>query len=305
MKIAIIGAGAMGCLYACLLSKNNEVSLFDVNSETVERINCDGIKMQSPDGDEKVFGIKAEKSGSVSCPYELVILFVKDTVSEIALKQNTNLIGKESILLSLQNGMGNYEIMERFTDRDRILLGTTKHNCVTVAPGTIYHSGAGVTHIGSPSGNEKAAEKICSTFSDCGIDTAVCPDVKHLLWEKLFINMTINSVTALLDCKISVMAETPFAESLIRSIVSEAVAVAGCDGEKFDSGEVTSDVINTSKILGTGKASMCQDIEHKRRTEIDFINGAVVSLGKKYGIPTPVNSAIVNLIHLKESTYNI
>lgn len=304
MKIGIIGAGAMGCLYASMLSGENDVKLLDVNEQAVKAINDHGIIVSSKESNEKkVCKVEAYFSGKYKDKLDLLIVFVKDTATRNALKSNAALIKDDTLLLSLQNGLGNFEIMEEFADKSRILLGTTKHNCVTLNLGEIYHSGEGITHIGSPDGNKEAADRISEVFNKSGIETEACKDVKRLLWQKLFINMTINSVTALLDSHISVISESISASSAAKKLIDEAVAVAKADGEEFDGDSVYKDVIDTAKVLGTGKASMCQDMENKRKTEIDFINGAVVKLGKKYGIETPNHSLIVDLIHAKESLF--
>lgn len=304
MKIGIIGAGAMGCLYACLLSGENDVVLLDIDKNTVDAINRNGIFMKEKGSDaERNYKIKAEISGEAKGCFDLIIVFVKDTATRAALVCNKQLISADTVLLSLQNGLGNFEIMQEFADESQILLGTTKHNCVTLAPGKIYHSGSGVTHIGSPTGNVTAAEKTAAAFGKSGIEAEECDNVKHLLWEKLFINMTINSVTALLDAHISIVSENEHVRKIVGGLLSEAVAVAAKDGVKFDFDSVYNDVINTAATLGTGKASMCQDMENKRKTEIDFINGAVVRLGEKYGVETPYHTMITALIHAKESLF--
>lgn len=304
MKIGIIGAGAMGCLYACLLSEKNDVVLLDIDKNTVDAINRDGVFMKETNSDaEKNYKLKAKISGKAGGPFDLLIVFVKDTATRAAVACNQSLISDDTVLLSLQNGLGNFEILEEFAHKDQILLGTTKHNCVTLGAGKIYHSGAGVTHIGSPSGNQATAKRIVAAFSDSGIESEACDNVKCLLWEKLFINMTINSVTALLDAHISVVAENEHARKVVAELLSEAVAVAAKDGAEFDYDTVYNDVINTAAVLGTGKASMCQDIENKRKTEIDFINGAVVRLGEKYAVETPYHAMITALIHARESLF--
>lgn len=303
MKIGIIGAGAMGCLYASLLSNENDVILLDVSKETVSAINNNGVLLKEVNGVERVYDLKADFSGQYNGKLDLIIVFVKDTAGKAALSSNKNLITDETLLLSLQNGLGNFEIMEEFADKKQILLGTTKHNCVTISPAEIYHSGSGITHIGSPSGNDEAVETVSEVFNKSGIGTVICQDVNRLLWEKLFINMTINSITAFLDAKISVVVDNENTSNVVAKLLKEAIAVANADGEKFDFDKVYSDVMSTAETLGTGKASMCQDIENKRKTEIDFINGAVVKLGKKYGIETPYHEMIVNLIHAKESLF--
>ncbi len=300
MKTAIIGAGAMGCLYACMLSEKHAVTLFDISREVVGAINTHGILCHEADGSERVFRVHARCDSDDTERFDLVILFVKDTVSESALAGNRGLIGKHTILLSLQNGMGNEEIMEKFVPRDGILLGTTKHNCVCTAPGEIYHSGAGVTHIGSPAHNRAMAEGVAEAFAACGVESEVCDNVRRLLWEKLFVNMTINPLTALLGTTIGALAENPFLREVAHDLLVEATAVAAADGEAFDAEELYVNLIRTAEVLSTGKASMYQDILNKRRTEVDFINGAVVRLGKKYGVPTPLHEQIVRLIHAKE-----
>ena len=183
---------------------------------------------------------------------ELLILFVKDLYSESALETNRALIGAHTRVLSLQNGMGTEEILRKFVPGERVLLGTTKHNCVTKAPGEIYHSGAGITHIGSPAGSDAAAAPVVAAFAATGIETAYCPGVRHLLWEKLFVNMTINPVTALLDCPIGVIGENPHARALAAALIDEAVAVAAADGEMFDAAAIKESLWHTARALATG-----------------------------------------------------
>ena len=299
MKIAIIGAGAMGCLFACLLD-NYEVTLYDVSPVAVERISRDGILLQEPDGTESRHRIPIRFSGEGQEPQDLVILFVKDTAGEAALRANLGLVGKDTVLLSLQNGMGNFEIMQRYVPAERILLGTTRHNCVTRAPGVVYHSGAGETQIGSPTGDFAMAEATAAVLSSDASAVVACPDVKRLLWAKLMLNMTVNPMTALLDSTLGFAGENPHAQSIIRMLVAEAVAVAAADGVTFDAEAVISSIIQSARALATGRASMCQDIRAGRCTEIDFINGSVVRLGRQYGIPTPCHELMVDLIHARE-----
>lgn len=301
MDIGIIGAGAMGCLYACLLSRQHRVTLYDVSPTVVEAVQRDGITLCEPDGSRSMHRIPIRFSGQgVSAP-ELLIVFVKDLYSAAALEANRALIGPRTNVLSLQNGMGNEEILRQFVPAAHILLGTTKHNCVTKEPGVIVHSGAGITHIGSPDGCEETAASVVAAFTAAGIETAYCPGVRRLLWEKLFVNMTINPVTALLDCPIGVIAANPDAQALAAALIDEAVAVAAADGESFDAATIKDTLWRTAEVLSTGRASMCQDLEHGRPTEIDFINGAVVRLGERYGIPTPTHQTLVRLIHTREA----
>ena len=299
MKIAIIGAGAMGSLFACLL-KNSDVSLYDVNPAAVAHIRENGILLKEPDGSEIRRRPPIFFSGENGGPQDLVILFVKDTAGDAALRANLGLIGGDTLLLSLQNGMGNYEIMRKYVPENHILLGTTRHNCVTEAPGVIYHSGAGVTQIGSPSGDDRLCESVRKALDSDSLEVVACGDVKRLLWTKLMLNMTSNPITALLDCTLGFHGENPHMRRITEILVDEAVAVAAADGVKLDTDDVLTSIAATSHAVSTGYTSMCQDIRAGRHTEIDFINGSVVRLGKKYGIPTPCHELVVNLIHARE-----
>ena len=301
MNIGIIGAGAMGCLFASLLSSSHRVTLYDISRVTVDAVNLRGIRVEETDGDSEIFRIPAKLGGRDEEAKDLLILFVKAAATRSALAANRALFGEGTVLLSLQNGLGNEEVIETFFPREKVFLGTTKHNSVTTSPAEIFHSGAGVTVIGSPAGDEAGAKRIVDAFRSAGIETVFSPDVKRLLWEKLFVNMTINPITALLDKKIGFVAESAFAGELARVLISEAVAVARADGEEFSADELTRSVLHTANLLSEGKASMCQDIEKGRPTEIDYINGAVVRLGEKYNIPTLTHDAIVRLIHAKEA----
>ena len=299
MKISIIGAGAMGCLYACLLD-HLDVALYDVNPATVDAIHREGIHLLEADGTESVHHVPISFSGEGAVAQDIVILFVKDTAGEAALRANLGLIGKNTILLSLQNGMGNLEIMEKYVPANQILLGTTKHNCVTRTPGVIYHSGSGETQIGSPSGDLTQAKTVASALRTDRLEVTACSDVKRLLWTKLMVNMTANPVTALLDSTLGFCGENPHTQSILEMLIREAVTVAAADGVSFNADEVVHSVIGTMVALSTGRASMCQDIRAGRLTEVDFINGAVVRLGRQRGIPTPCHELMVQLIHARE-----
>lgn len=300
MEITILGAGAMGSLYAAILSKTNTVSLVDSYAPVVDAINKNGITVQEQSGEVLKAKVPATLSGEKTNAPELLIVFVKSTATEAALKENTGLIGENTVVLSLQNGLGNDETLKKFVPETRIVLGTSRHNSVVTGLGEIFHSGAGVTTIGGKA-DETTLCKIKEAFNASGLECVVEKDVKHLLWSKLFVNMSINAVTAVLDTEIGKINDDVFERKLAESIIKEAVLVAKADGEEFDAETVINSVMQTALKLCHGKASMCQDMERGRKTEIDFINGAVVRLGKKYGIATPVNQTVCLFVKAKEN----
>ena len=302
MKIAIIGAGTMGCLFGSFLSEKHEVIMLEQNPERIDALNRHGVTVEEMDGSKHHFSVKAVSSGMPIPEVELVIVFVKATVTETALSANRGLFSEHTDVLTLQNGLGNDEIFEKFVSKEHIFVGTTRHNCVVTGADSIFHSGNGVTKLGSLSGNSERAKQIAAAFAECGDDMMFCENVRRLLWEKLFINMTLNALSSVLECRLYEIYDNPHTWTLTGRLVNEAVEVAAADGEVFDRDLVLSSIKTLCEDAKNGFASMVQDRRAGRKTEIDFINGAVVRLGKKYGIPTPVNETVVELVHAYEES---
>lgn len=276
--------------------------MLEQNSERIEALNHSGVTVEQADGTKRTFPMHAEKSGNKIGEIDLVIVFVKATVTEAALSSNRTLFGPDTDVLTLQNGLGNDEIIEQFVEKKHIFVGTTRHNCVVTGSDSIFHSGDGITKIGSLSGETDGARRLAELFCACGIDTQHCEDARRLLWEKLFINMTLNALSSVLECRLYEIFVNPHTWALTDKIVEEAVAVAAADGEFFEKEAVLASIQKLCEDAKNGFASMVQDRRAGRRTEIDFINGAVVKYGRKYGIPTPVNETVVGFVHAFEES---
>lgn len=303
MKIGILGSGSMGSLIASYLIKKNEVIMIDAFKDIVDKINESGLEIIHPDNSKVSFKTKAFLSGECNEKVDLLIAFVKSTTLDNAFKENQKMIDENTIVLSLQNGMGNDAVISKYVNKKQILLGTTKHNAHVLNMGVVKHSGAGITHIGSIDSNYELALKVSDELNRCGFETTAEENVNHLLWEKLFVNITINSLTSILGVTMDFLGYDSPIDNAVSNVLKEAIAVAKADGEEFDYDEIKKSLYElTEKYIG-GKASMLQDTEKKRLTEIDVINGAVVTIGRKYNIPTPVNETIVSLVHSKEKLY--
>lgn len=303
MNITILGAGSMGSLIGSYLAQKHDVTLIDYFGKIVDHIKDNGISIIEQDNSSKHYKPNAYLSGTSDKPCDLLIIFVKDIATDNALKENKNIINDDTIVLTLQNGMGNDEIIKKYVDEKNILLGTTKHNAHTLEYGVIKHSGSGITHIGSLVGNYELAEKIARILNEVGFETEASKSVNHLLWEKIFVNITINALTCILETTMDFMNYDSPLDAAVSNVLKEAIEVAKADGEEFDYKTIKKQLYALTSTYIGGKASMEQDVELKRKTEIDFINGSIVRLGKKYGIPTPVNETIVSLVHSKEKLY--
>lgn len=304
MKIVIIGAGAMGCLYGAYLSQKNEVIMLDVFEPQVESLNKIGITVLEEDGTENHFkNIVAMKSGDCDVVADLVIVFVKSTFSESALESNKKLFGEHTIVMTLQNGAGNDRKISKYVSPENVIIGTSKHNSVNMGDGKVRHSGTGVTTIGSNYDNTEILEKIKNVLAESGFNTEISDDIQRIIWSKLFVNLSINTFTAITRSPIGSMIENKYAWDFAEKMICEAVDVAEADGTHFSYMEVLNMVHHVCEDAGKGYSSMYQDVTRCIPTEIDAINGAIVEQAKLYNVPAPYNTLIVDLIHAIEGAY--
>jgi len=277
MKIVVIGAGAMGCLYGAYLSGENDVTMLDVYEPQIASINELGITVAEPDGSENLYKkIKAMKSGEYQDIADLVIVFVKSTFSESALEANRNLFGEHTIVMTLQNGAGNDRKIEKYVSKENIIIGTSKHNSVNLGNGKISHSGNGLTTIGSNLGRIPALDSVYEILSRSGFDTEISDDIQRIIWSKLFVNLSVNTFTAITRSPIGSMIDNKYAWDFAEKMICEAVDVAEADGTHFSYMEVLNNVHQLCKDVGKGYSSMYQDVVRCIPTEIDAINGAIV-----------------------------
>lgn len=304
MNIVVIGAGAMGCLYGAYLSRTNQVTMLDSYQPQVDAIREHGITVVEPDGTEQHFeGIQAYLSGTYQQPADLVIMFVKSTFTEAALAANKALFGPDTVVMTLQNGAGNDRKIAAYVQPEKIVIGTSKHNSVNLGGGKVRHSGAGVTTIGSNSHATEVLKQIAAAMAEVGFEVEVSDDIQRIIWSKLFVNLSINTFTAITRAPIGSMIENQYAWDFAEKMICEAVDVAEADGTHFSYMEVLNMVHHVCEDVGTGYSSMYQDVKRGVKTEIDAINGAIVEQAKLYNVPAPYNSLIVDLIHAIEGAY--
>lgn len=304
MKIVIIGAGAMGCLYGAYFSKKNEVIMLDSYSPQVDAINENGVTVLEEDGKEYNYkNIKAFKSGEYHEEADLVIVFVKSTFSEDALRENKALFGAHTIVMTLQNGAGNDRKIAKYVNKKNIVIGTSKHNSVNMGGGKVRHSGHGETTIGSNIDAKKTLSTIEKLLTESGFAAEITDDIQRIIWSKLFVNLSINTFTAITRSPIGSMIDNKYAWDFAEKMICEAVDVAEADGTHFSYMEVLNMVHHVCEDAGKGYSSMSQDVMNCRRTEIDAINGAIVEQARLYNVPVPYNTLIVDLIHAIEGAY--
>ncbi len=236
---------------------------------------------------------------------DLLIIFVKSIHTFDAIKENLTIIGPETIVMTLQNGAGNNHDIAHFVKKEHIIVGTSSHNSVSRGVGQIFHSGCGPTNIGPDypcEKSHKAVSAIAQAMQKCGLSVNIMDNIQHVLWGKLFVNCGLNALSAIMQCKLGEIETNPYLWNLCTKVVAECILVAKADGTCFELDEALASVRAVCIHDSQGLASMYQDRQNKRKTEIDKINGVVVSLGQTYAIDTPYNQMLVDMIHAIEET---
>ena len=303
MKITVIGAGAMGSLFGALLAESGEnIWLYDIWKEHVETINEKGLGIEL-DGKTRSVSVNATSDKRQIGKTDLAIIFVKSTQTGSAAKTASELVGNSGFVLTLQNGMGNADIIGEVVDHDRIIAGTTSHGATMLGPGSIRHAGTGPTVIGMWSGIEETGiHKIAGFFNNAGITTETVDNVREVIWTKLFVNAGINAITALTGIKNGEIIDLPSTKALSCAAVEEAIQVARAQGVKVLDSTVEH-VFQVAEATKDNRSSMGQDVDKKRQTEINAINGAIVKEAKKLGIHVPVNQTLTTLIETLQAHY--
>lgn len=300
MRIAVIGAGAMGSIYGGRLSQHNEVILVDTNKSVVDQISSQGLLIDENGGTVCYHpGAFCDTSGEA--PADLVILFVKALFSRSALEGNRSLIGPNTRLMTLQNGAGHEELLKEFVSEDRVIIGTTEDNGAVLAPGHVRRGGTGVTNVGMLTEDRDGfLGQLKENFDCCGFEVRIHENIQYLIWDKLFTNVSLSALTGVLQVDMGYIASDSYTWKLCRQLIHETVLTAAAAGLEFDEDAVVQKVEKTSRNNPSGCTSIRADLRDGRRTEVDTISGAVVRAANKYGVPVPGHEFIVNLVHAME-----
>lgn len=299
MKIAIIGAGAMGCLYGAKLSESleNEVILIDIWKDHIEEINKNGLIMEESGKELHYKRLRGTLDAAEAGICDLAVIFVKSTSTGIGVRSNIAVFGPNTVALTLQNGLGNIDIISNEIGTQNVIGGTTAHGATILGPGRIFHAGSGKTLIGETSGiSTNRIRHIADAFIKASLDTEVSNNILGLIWDKLLVNVGINALTGLTGLYNGELLDYPEIEILLEAAVKEAESVAVAKGIKLGFLDPIGHTKEVCEATAANKSSMLQDILNKQQTEIDMINGMIVQEGISLGISTPVNMTLTNLI---------
>lgn len=296
LKILIMGAGAIGSLFGGFLAETgHEVALIG-RKPHVDKINRDGLLIEGVSGMHNI-KIKATTNPSSLEAPDLIILTVKAYDTAQAVKDVIDLVGPQTYLMCLQNGLGPEDTAASILGNDCIIRGTTSDGALFLEPGKIRHTGHGETVIGYPSQKpDKLLNEIVKAFQKAGFSTSISDDIKKFAWQKIFVNVAINPFGTLTGLRNGELLTVPELRESMEAAITEGIAITDKLGLNINRQFVISKAFEVAQRTARNKNSMLQDIEKGKKTEIEYINGAIVKYGNENGVPCPLNTILTALV---------
>jgi 2-dehydropantoate 2-reductase len=302
LKIVIVGCGAMGCVYAAMFAEaGHEVWGVDADADHVRAINGVGLRVEGASGDRTV-QINATTDAADAGVADLLILATKAMHVADAAAAAKAAIGPETIVLSIQNGMGGPETAAEVLGEGRVAVGVVGGFGASMkGPGHAHHNGMELVRLGELAGPvTPRVEQAAALWEGAGFKVKTYDNLDTLRWEKLICNATFSATCGMTRWTIGEVMADRHASGVAEAIATEADVVARARGVTLGFDDVVAYVRDFAAAIPNSRPSLLQDVEAGRLCEIDYINGSVVRLGSEAGVPTPVNETLVALIKATE-----
>lgn len=298
MKVAVLGAGAMGAVFGAAFARGGaEVTLLDANAAHVAAIAADGLQLVT-DGGCETWRLPAMRPGNYRDRPDLVLLLTKSLQSDAALGAIAGSLGSAWVM-SLQNGLGNVEIIARHVAEERIICGMTLMPADYLGPGRVAAHGAGPTAFYTASGAPDAIlDRIAALLTAGGLSARPDPGIQRAIWEKAAFNCTLNAIAALTGRTVGGIGDSAVGRALAHEVAAEVVAVAGAAGVPARLDTVLAMLSDAFRGHRHHEPSMLQDRKAGRTTEIASLNGAVLAQAERLGVAVPVNRTLAALVGL-------
>lgn len=302
MKIGIVGAGAMGSVYAALLAgAGNEVWVLDVWRAHIEAIRAHGLRVQGASGDRTVHPhatLDARDAG----PCDLVVISTKAADIEAAAANGAPMIGPQTMILTIQNGLGSAERLGALVGPERLLVGIAGgFGASIVGPGHAHHNGWEIIRLGPAAGGvTEDVRRVAAVWREAGFRVEVAADIHAMIWGKLICNIAYSATCTVTGLRIGEVPRNPGAWAVARQCVLETCEVARAKGIPLPSADPIAYVRDFSEKIPNAQPSMLLDLLAGRRTEIDALNGAVVREAEAIGLAAPVNRVMRDLVKALE-----
>jgi 2-dehydropantoate 2-reductase len=305
MKIGIVGSGAMGSVYGALLAAaGNELWLFDQWRDHVEAMRARGLRCTGASGGRTV-PVNATTDAAVAGPCELVVVATKVMQIEDAVRAAASMIGPETLVLTIQNGLGNVERIQRVLGPENLLFGIAGgFGAEMRAPGHVHHNGMEAINLAELRGGiSERLERVAAVWRAAGFKVATFEDLWPVVWSKLIANVAFSAVCAVTGMRVGQVRANAAAWEIACACIAEAAAVAKAKGVRLAYDDPVQWVSDFAGKIPDARPSMYQDVLAGRRSEIDSIQGGVVAEGKKLGVPTPTCALMVQLVKALEAKH--
>jgi 2-dehydropantoate 2-reductase len=302
MKIAVVGCGAMGSVYAALLAAaGHEVWAIDAWREHVEAMRSNGLRLEGASGDRTV-RVHATTEAAQAGICDLVIVATKAMHVEAAAQSARALLGPDTLVLSIQNGLGGPDSAARVLGRERVLVGVVGGFGASMrAPGHAHHNGWELVRLGELSGPvTPRLEKVAEVWRSGGFKVKCFDDIDQLVWEKLICNVCYSGTCAITERTIVEVLDDPHAWEVASGCAVEAYNVARAKGIRLDFDDPVAYVRDFGSKIPNARPSMLLDHLAGRMSEIDAINGAIPDAGRAVGVQAPFNTVVSALVRAKE-----
>jgi 2-dehydropantoate 2-reductase len=303
-KIAVMGAGAVGCYYGGMLARAGEDVTFIGRASHVEAINRDGLLLETRDFSARIAASASTDAAAVAGA-RLVLFCVKSTATDEAASEIAPHLAPDALVLGLQNGVDNFERLQRATDK--LVIPAVVYVAATMAgSGHVRHNGGGNLVIGVPDGRSDPAlhtrlAEIVPRLGAAGIGVTISDNVVGELWTKLTINCAYNALSAVTRSRYEVLGGSEYARRIMGGVVEEILAVAVAKGIHIPDQNLAETVYRVAAAMPNATSSTEQDLARGQTTEIDHLNGYIAREGDTLAIPTPVNRTLHALVKMLEA----
>jgi 2-dehydropantoate 2-reductase len=300
LRFCVIGAGSMGSLYGGLLARAGfDVTLLDVWAEHVDAIRQQGLRLDGITG-EVVVRVRATVRAADVPPADVALVLTDANATAEAAAAARTLLRPDGFAVTLQNGIGNVEALAEALGRPRVAGGLSYHSAAVRGPGHVSHTHAGPTWLGELDGTRTPrVERLATALRTAGFAPTIVDDIEGLIWAKFIHNCAINAICAVTGLRVGEISSHPGADELQTRIIEEALAVVRAQGIVLPELDPMGSIKAFCRVK-FNKPSMLQHVEQGKRTEIDALNGAIVTAGRRLGVPTPYNESLVWLTRAVE-----
>ncbi|MGO4917480.1 ketopantoate reductase family protein [Pseudogemmobacter sp. W21_MBD1_M6] len=307
MKIAVVGVGAMGSVYAARFAMaGHAVVAVDPWSAHVNAINADGLHIEGPDEQRTVTGIITSEHADIVSGSELIVIATKASVVGAAAYAVRDFVGPETSVITIQNGLGAGAGIAEHLPPKACLLGVADGFGASMkGPGHVHHTAMKLIRLGEMSGGlTPRLQAVEAIWQTAGFNAQAFADIHQLIWEKLLCNVTLSAPCTVFDCSVGELLGDVDRWASALDCTREAYACAQAEGIRFSFDDPIAYVTKFAELVAGASPSMRLDHMAKRHSEIDFINGAIPPLGKKHSIPTPQNDKMSDAVRKLEANFS-